>query len=168
MGGAVDYFLKIEGAEGESADDKHKGEIDVLSWSWGAQQSGTMQYGGGGGAGKVQMQDFTFTMRMNKATPKLVLHCASGEHIKSAVMTARKAGKQQQEYLKLTFTDILVSSYQTGGSGDGDVVPIDSIPVISLVLPAAPNGSVTIGGGPHRYTSTSPSLRWVGSMCWVT
>lgn len=127
MGGAVDYFLKIEGAEGESADDKHKGEIDVLSWSWGAQQSGTMQYGGGGGAGKVQMQDFTFTMRMNKATPKLVLHCASGEHIKSAVMTARKAGKQQQEYLKLTFTDILVSSYQTGGSGDGDVVPIDSI-----------------------------------------
>ena len=85
------------------------------------------EYGGGGGAGKVQMQDFTFTMRMNKATPKLVLHCASGEHIKSAVMTARKAGKQQQEYLKLTFTDILVSSYQTGGSGDGDVVPIDSI-----------------------------------------
>ena len=127
MGGAVDYFLKIEGADGESADEKHKGEIDVLSWSWGASQSGTMQYGGGGGAGKVQMQDFTFTMRMNKATPKLVLHCASGEHIKSAVMTARKAGKQQQEYLKLTFTDILVSSYQTGGSGDGDVVPIDSI-----------------------------------------
>ena len=127
MGGAVDYFLKVEGAEGESADSKHKGEIDVLSWSWGASQSGTMQYGGGGGAGKVQMQDFTFTMRMNKATPKLVLKCANGEHIKSAVMTARKAGKDQQEYLKLTFTDILVSSYQTGGSGDGDVVPIDSI-----------------------------------------
>jgi type VI secretion system secreted protein Hcp len=127
MGGAVDYFLKIDGVDGESADEKHKGEIDVLSWGWSASQSGTMQYGGGGGAGKVQMQDFTFTMRMCKASPKLVLACASGEHIKTATMTARKAGKSQQEYLKLTFTDILVSSYSTGGTGDGDVVPIDSI-----------------------------------------
>ncbi|HMM33266.1 MAG TPA: type VI secretion system tube protein Hcp [Thermoanaerobaculia bacterium] len=127
MGGLVDYFLKIDGIEGESADAKHKGEIDVLSWSWGASQSGTMQFGGGGGAGKVQMQDFGFTMRINKATPKLFLHCANGAHIKQAVLTARKAGKEQQEYLKLTFTDILVSSYQTGGSGDSDVVPIESI-----------------------------------------
>lgn len=127
MGGLVDYFLKIDGIEGESADEKHKGEIDVLSWAWGASQSGSMQYGGGGGAGKVQMQDFSFTMRINKATPKLVLHCANGAHLKSAILTARKAGKDQQEYLKLTFTDLLVSSYQTGGSGDSDVVPIDSI-----------------------------------------
>ena len=127
MGGLVDYFLKIDGVDGESADAKHKGEIDVLSWSWGATQSGTMQYGGGGGAGKVQMHDFSFTMRMNKATPKLVLACSNGEHIKTATMVARKAGKQQQEYLKLTFTDILVSSYQTGGSGDSDVVPVESI-----------------------------------------
>ena len=77
---AVDYFLKIEGIEGESHDDKHKNEIDLQSWSWGETQTGTHSAGGGGGAGKVDMQDFHFVMAHNKASPKLMLACASGEH----------------------------------------------------------------------------------------
>jgi type VI secretion system secreted protein Hcp len=124
---AVDYFLKIDGIEGESADSKHKGEIDVDSWSWGETQGGTMSYGGGGGAGKVQMQDFHFVMKVNKATPKLILACATGEHIKTAVLTCRKAGKDQQEFLKYNFTDVLISSYQTGGTSSGAVIPTDQI-----------------------------------------
>lgn len=124
---AVDYFLKIEGIDGESADAKHKGEIDLDSWSWGESQGGTMAFGGGGGAGKVQMQDFHFTMKVNKATPKLILACASGEHIKKAVLTCRKAGKEQQEFLKYSFTDVLISSYQTGGASNGGVTPTDQI-----------------------------------------
>lgn len=123
----VDYFLKIEGIEGESADAKHKGEIDVDSWSWGESQGGTMAFGGGGGAGKVQMQDFHFVMKVNKATPKLILACASGEHIKKAVLTCRKAGKEQQEFLKYSFSDVLISSYQTGGASNGSIVPSDQI-----------------------------------------
>jgi type VI secretion system secreted protein Hcp len=124
---AVDYFLKIDGIDGESHDSKHKGEIDLQSWSFGAQQTGTHAAGGGGGTGKVQMQDFHFVMKVNKASPKLMLACANGEHIKKAVLVARKAGKDQQEYLKITLSDILVSSYQTGGSGHGDIVPTDQI-----------------------------------------
>ena len=77
-----------------------------------------MAGGGGGGAGKVSMQDFSFQMRMCKATPKLLLHCANGKHIPSALLTARKAGEQQQEYMKIKFTDLLVSSYSTGGGGE--------------------------------------------------
>lgn len=123
---AADFFLKIEGVEGESTDDKHKNEIDVESWSWGETQSGTSSGGGGGGAGKVSMQDFHFVMRVNKASPKLMLSCATGDHIKGAVLTCRKAGGEQQEYMKITMSDLLVSSYQTGGSA-GDVVPVDQI-----------------------------------------
>ncbi|MGD2067118.1 MAG: type VI secretion system tube protein Hcp [Gemmatimonadota bacterium] len=123
---AVDYYLKIEGIEGESTDDKHTNEIEVLSWSWGETNSGVHSFGAGGGAGKVSMQDFNFTMNANKATPKLLLACATGDHIPSATLTARKAGGEQQEYLVVKFTDLLVSSYQTGGSA-GDVVPIDQI-----------------------------------------
>lgn len=123
---AVDYFLKIDGIDGESTDSKHKNEIDVMSWSWGESQSGSHSYGGGGGAGKVSMQDFSFSMSMNKATPKLMLACATGEHIKQALLICRKAGKEQQEYLKIKFSDLLVSSYQTGGSS-GQEVPVDSI-----------------------------------------
>jgi type VI secretion system secreted protein Hcp len=124
---AVDYFLKLDGIEGESQDAKHKGEIDLESWSWGETQTGTMHAGGGGGAGKVQMQDFHFVMKVNKSSPKLMLACASGEHIKSATLTCRKAGKEQQEFYKITFSDVLVSSFQTGGSGQGDILPTEQI-----------------------------------------
>src|SRR5215210_8773554 len=109
---AVDYFLKIDGVAGESKDSKHKDEIELEAFSWGASQA-TAPAGGGGAAGKVSMQDFHFVMRTNKASPKLFLACASGQHVKSAVLTARKAGKGQQEYLVYKFTDLLVWSYQT-------------------------------------------------------
>jgi type VI secretion system secreted protein Hcp len=123
---AVDYFLKIDGIKGEAQDAKHKDEIDIESWSWGATQQGTHAGGGGGGAGKVAMQDLSFVMTVNKASPLLMFACANGEHIKSALLTCRKAGKEQQEYLKIKLTDLLVSSYQTGGSS-GSVVPTESI-----------------------------------------
>ena len=74
------------------------------------------------------MQDFHFVMKVNKASPKLMLACATGEHISKATLTCRKAGKEQQEYLKINFTELLVSSFQTGGSA-GDVVPTDQISV---------------------------------------
>ena len=123
----TDFFLKIDGIDGESADGKHKGEIDLLSWSWGETQSGAHAAGGGGGAGKVSMQDFHFTMIVNKATPKLIQACAGGDHIKSAILTCRKAGGQQEEYLKYTFSDLIISSYQTGGSSGSGVVPTEQI-----------------------------------------
>lgn len=122
---SADMFLKIDGIPGESADSKHKNEIDVLSWSWGESNSGTMAFGGGGGTGKVLMQDFTFSMYMNKASPHLFLACATGQHIKKATLTCRKAGGEQQEYLTVTFEDLLISSYQTGGAGGGEL-PVES------------------------------------------
>jgi len=124
---AVDYFLKLKGIEGESHDSKHKNEIDVQSWSWGESQGGATGTGAGRAAGKVSMQDFHFVMQNNKASPKLMLACATGEHIGEAVLTCRKAGKDQQEFLIVKFSDVLVSSFQTGGSGSSDIVPTDQI-----------------------------------------
>ncbi len=119
---AIDYFLKIDGISGESLDSKHKGEIDVESWSWGeANPTPPSGAGGGGGAGKVQMQDFNFTTKFSKASPSLMLACASGKHLKSAVLTARKAGKEQLDFLTFSLSDVLVSAYQTGGV-EGEVV----------------------------------------------
>jgi type VI secretion system secreted protein Hcp len=123
---AVDYFLKIDGIPGESVDQKHKNEIQLEAFSWGATNEAGPVIGAGGGAGKVQVQDFSFTMRVNKASPKLFLACAKGQHLKMATFTARREGKAQQEFLVYKFTDVVVSSYQTGGSA-GDVIPMDSI-----------------------------------------
>jgi type VI secretion system secreted protein Hcp len=125
----VDYFLKVEGIDGEATADKHTGELDVESWSWGESQTGTHGAGGGGGAGKVAMQDVHFVCRMSKASPKLFLACATGEHIKKVSLTCRKAGKEQHEYLKMHLSDCLISSYQTGGSGRSETLPVDQFSV---------------------------------------
>lgn len=124
---AADYYLKIDGIEGESNDDKLKKQIEISSFSFGESNSGSFASNSGGGVGKVSMQDFHFTMTVNKASPELFLACAEGRHIKDATLTCRKAGGGQQDYLIVTMADVLVSSYQTGGSGGGDVMPTEQI-----------------------------------------
>jgi type VI secretion system secreted protein Hcp len=125
---SVDYFLKIDTCPGESMDEKHKDEIHLVSFSFGESQSGTFALGvGGGGAGKVQMSDFSFTMHTNKASPKLFLACATGQHIKHAILSARKAGEKQQDYLQWKFTDLLISSFQVSGSSGGEPLPMENI-----------------------------------------
>ena len=121
-----DCFLKIESIPGESKDSKHKDEIELLSINWGAAQSGTSGYGGGAGAGRVTMEDVQVTKRFDKASPKIMLACCNGEHIGDTTVTIRKAGKEQQEYMKIKMTDVLVSSVSAGGSG-GDEIPMENI-----------------------------------------
>jgi type VI secretion system secreted protein Hcp len=118
-----DAFLKLDGIKGESADAKHKGEIDISSFSWGMQQTGVQATGGGGGAGKVHVHDIEFIKKTDSSSPLLMLNCASGAHIKEANFVVRKAGGEQLEYMKIKLTDVLVSSYKPAGNtvnwGDG-------------------------------------------------
>lgn len=120
----TDFLLEIDGIKGESSDSKLKETIEIESFSWGATNTGSHASGGGGGAGKVSFQDLHFTTHVNKASPLLMLACASGQHIKKAVLHVRKQGGEQQEYYTLTMDDLLVSSYQSGGSS-GSGVPTD-------------------------------------------
>ena len=106
---SVDCFLKIDGIPGESTDAKHKDEIVVLSWSWG--ETRAMAAAPGGGTGKVSMQDFHFSKAVDTASPKLMLACASGQHIKDAVLSCRKTG-DNPDFLTITLTEVAVSSYQ--------------------------------------------------------
>ena len=124
---SVDYFLKIDGVDGESTDDKHKGEIQLESYSLGHTNSGSFSSGGGGGSGKVAMQDFHFVKKIDKSSAKLHTACATGEHLKTATLVCRKAGKDQQEFLTIVMSPVLVSSFQNGGSAGSDVVPVETI-----------------------------------------
>jgi type VI secretion system secreted protein Hcp len=111
---SADYFLKIDGIPGESQDDKHKGEIELDSFSWGASNVATSASGGGGGAGKVKFDDFVIWKPIDVSSPKLIEACTTGKHISSAVLYVRKQGGTQQEYVKVTLTDVLVSNYDLG------------------------------------------------------
>ena len=101
---AVDMFLKLDGIKGESTDSKHGGEIHVESISFGMTQTGAHGTGGGGGAGKVNVQDITAGMYVEKSTPAFLAHCASGKHIPTGLITYRKAGDKPLEYLKIKLT----------------------------------------------------------------
>ena len=126
---AVDYFLKIEGpnVDGESQDHQFKNHIQIETWSFGVSQTGTSTQGGGMGGGKANFNDFHFTMKVNKASAKLFLGCAEGQHYKKAVLHCRKAGTGGKVFDTWTFSDLLISSFNTGGTGHGDDLPVDSI-----------------------------------------
>lgn len=115
---ASDWFLKIDGIAGDSADDRHAGEIDVLAWSWGVSQ--TTASGRGGGAGKADIRALSATTWVGRATPELFLACVSGRHLSEAVLTGRRAGGKPHEFLVVTLTDVRVSSVDLQASVDTD------------------------------------------------
>jgi type VI secretion system secreted protein Hcp len=146
---ASDIFAKIGTIKGESQDAKHKDEIEVRGWSWGVTQSGTLGAGVGGGQGKASFHDFNFTHHVDKASPVLMKACATGEHIKEATITVRKAGKGQQEYLIIKLTDVLVTSVAISVAGD-DAATDESIAIqfakVDLEYkPQKPDGSLDVG-----------------------
>ena len=117
---SVDYYLKLDGIDGESSNEGHRGSITLDSWSFGATQMGTS--GGGGGSGKVIMQDFHFDKHVDKASPKIFEALTTGKHIKDATLELCRTDSERQSqcYLVITLTDVVISGYQLGGSG-GDV-----------------------------------------------
>src|SRR5215475_12689041 len=114
---AFDAFLKITDAagniliQGESTDKTHPNEIEIDSFSWGVANTGASS--SGGGTGKASVQDFQFTAPVSKASPNLMLVCATGRHFPEADPTLRKAGF---EFMKIRLDDCLISSYEVGGN----------------------------------------------------
>ena len=117
---AVDMFLDLDKIKGESQDKTWKDKIDILAWSWGMSQSGTMHSGGGGGSGKANFQDISITKYLDKASTDLIKACSKGDHIAKAKLIVRKAGSKPLEYLTIELEGVLISSISTGGSGGED------------------------------------------------
>ena len=145
---ASDIFAKLGDIKGESLDDKHKDEIEILSYSWGVTNAGSMGYGSGGGEGKAQFHDLSFTHKIDKASPVLMQYCATGVHLKEATITHRKAGKGQQEYLVVKMNDVIITSVTHGGSGEGSHSENVSLAFGKVDLeykPQKPDGSLDAG-----------------------
>src|SRR5579864_7378330 len=113
---AQDIFLKIDGINGESLDESHKDEIEVLSWDWQILQESSMHAGSGGGAGKASVRDLTFEHAIDRASPNLMKYALTGKHVDQAVLVMRKAGGNPLEYLKLTMSDVIVTRVHPSGN----------------------------------------------------
>jgi type VI secretion system secreted protein Hcp len=124
---AADIFAKLGDIKGESLDSKHKGEIEVLSWSWGVSNPVSLA-GSGAGQGKAHFHDLSFTHKIDKASPALMQACATGVHLKEATITHRKAGKGQQEFLVIKLNDVIITALGDLDTGD------DSTETVSLAF----------------------------------
>jgi type VI secretion system secreted protein Hcp len=123
---ALDAHLKLDGIEGESTVSGFEKQIDVLSWSFGASQTGSMAFGGGGGTAKASIQDLFITKRFDKASPKLFEALAVGSHITTAILSLKKAsGGKPVEYLNYKLSDVIISS--VGWSGAEAEVPMENL-----------------------------------------
>jgi type VI secretion system secreted protein Hcp len=121
----ADYFLKIDGIEGESEDARHPGELQIQHFEMGMANRGRR---GDYKVGKAVFEDARFLTFIDQSYPKLKLSCATGEHLPKAVLTCRKAGKQQQEYLKITFLDVTIKSCAITSSA------LEDLPVVEFTI----------------------------------
>ncbi|HEX3435871.1 MAG TPA: type VI secretion system tube protein Hcp [Pseudacidobacterium sp.] len=115
---AVDYFLDLDGIQGESQDEKFKDKIQLLSWSWGASNVSSVAGTGGSGAGKVDLSDFSTMTFFDKSTPKLFKSIVKGAHIAKGTLSAVKSGADGKPYLKVNFTEIFVTGLQMSASSE--------------------------------------------------
>jgi type VI secretion system secreted protein Hcp len=149
-GMSMHIFLEIDGITGESTDNRHKDQIELLSWSWGASNT-TSAGSGGSGAGKVQFQPFVFTHRYDKASPKLMLACASGRHFPKAVLHESKPGGNPGDFLMIRFDEIFINAVMPGDQGQGptEMVTLTANKIHVEYKPQKPDGSfdtaVTMG-----------------------
>jgi type VI secretion system secreted protein Hcp len=121
---AVDYFLKLDGIKGESVDEKHKDEIQIMSWSWGASQVSSVAGTGGSGAGKADLSDLSIMANFDKSTPLFFKSIVKGDHIKTGTLSAIKSGADGKPYLKVDFKELFVSSLQLSASSEVPTVSI--------------------------------------------
>ena len=140
---AVDMFLKVDGIDGESTDDKHKKEIEVLSFSWGIsqQRSASASSAGSLSSQRADFHDFSIVKAIDATSPKLALSCADGTHIKNIRLELCRSGGDKQPYMEYKFTDVLVTGFKPGGSGHGEALPLEEV-------------SFTYGKAEWKYTQT--------------
>ncbi|WP_395344097.1 Hcp family type VI secretion system effector [Ningiella sp. W23] len=119
---AVDMFLELDKIKGESQDKKYKGDIDVLSWSWGMSQQSSSHVASGGGVGKANIQDISITKYVDKSSVTLMEYIATGDHVDKAKLVVRKAGGKPLEYIVIELKKVFITSYSTGGSGGEDLL----------------------------------------------
>ena len=144
---ASDIHLKLNGIKGESTSVQHKDEIEVQNWAWGVTGGSPAPGGGGGGAGRATFSDLHFTHRVDRASPELWKACATGRHIRDAVLSVVRPGAGTQDYLVVKLSDVSVTSVSLSDAAGDTLVPHESVGLAFAKVeyaykPQNPNGSL--------------------------
>ena len=153
---ASNFYLKLDNIEGESRDNVHEKEIEILDFSFGVSNTGSRHSGSGGGSGQAHVQDINFTKYADRSTPTLMQYCVTHKDIPNAVITCYKAaGDERVKYLEIQLKEVLISSYQTGG-GDGVAMESGSLNFAEIKYVYKEQGKDQIGAKPVEWSYNIP------------
>jgi type VI secretion system secreted protein Hcp len=148
---AIDTHIKFDGIQGESTHVDHKGEVEVLSWSWGVSRAGAVHGGGGSNVGKAQPADLHIMHNYDKASPLLAKKCAQGVHFPAVVLTTRKAGEGQKDFFKITMKEVFITSVAPSGGSGGDIVESVSMSYGQIDFSYKPQNETGALGGEVKF-----------------
>jgi len=111
---ALDMYMNIPEAPGESVDRGFTGQMDVLAWSWGSSSNAQKT------VSRCNLQDLSFTKWVDTASPVLLAGQLMGTIYPQATLTVRTAGETPTNYIVIRLFNVRVSSLSTGGSGGED------------------------------------------------
>jgi len=138
---AAEIFAKLGDIQGESTDDRHKGEIEILSYTWGLAHPVAA---GGAATGRATFQNVSFTHHIDKASPKIMEACALNRRLAEVKITHRRPGGAQPEYLTLKLTNVVVTSVSLSDTVGGGIenVTLAFAQVDFEYKPQRPDGSL--------------------------
>ncbi len=146
----IDTHIKFTDVPGEAKHKEHKDEIEVISWNWGVSNAASIS-GGGSGRGKAVGGNFTFTHKYDKASPVLAKKCIGGNHFGEVVMTARKAGDGQKDFMKVTMKEVFITGVQPASGGDGGILENISLSYGEIGFEYKPQDDKGALGGPVSF-----------------
>lgn len=111
--------VKIEGASNHN---KHKNEVPIIAWSWGASNTGNLHTGAGYAAGgKANIQDISVTKYVDACSNALLNACCTGARVENATLYVTNATGEQTDYITIELSEgVMITSVSTGGSGGED------------------------------------------------
>ena len=112
---AQDYLIRISGISGTSTVVGFEDYIDIESWSLGFTRG--------------LCQDLHFVKQMDGASADMTGAALLGTFYPSVILVARKTGGDGNSftYMKLTLTNSVFTSFQTGGSNGSSILPMEQV-----------------------------------------
>jgi type VI secretion system secreted protein Hcp len=145
-------FLKVQRPDltGEATDAEHKGEIEVVSWSWGIQ--GSTDVATGQAAAKARLTELRIVKRVDRSSPVLMQLVKNNKLADLATLTVRKAGSTQLPFFKIELKKVRVTSVNVESENDTSAPSTELVERVSLgfekvTVTYTPQGSTGAKGG---------------------
>jgi type VI secretion system secreted protein Hcp len=151
----ADMFLKVEGVTGEAVDADHKGEIDVVSWSW--SMDAPVSVTSGAATGMVSVGELHIVKRVDQSSPTLMRFLRNRKELSSAQLVVRKAGTTPLEYFTIHLQNVLVNGLRAE-SHDSELIEHIRLGFSKMRVSYTPQGTTGARGGGANQFETDAHL----------